>query len=310
MSVNRVIAVIVIITLTALAVCSWFIGARPALAEGTKVVVLGSDLTAEQQEAMKRQLGAQSGVRLISVSNAEERAYLGQYVPAEMIGQRAISSASVETLPAGSGITVQITNISWVTPEMYASALVTAGVKDARVVAAAPMPVSGTAALAGIVKAFESATGAGLATAAKNAAANELYQTGKLGEQIGDKNRATRFIIMTKQRVTQANTKDPGQIRTIIRDVAKQNNITLTDAQVTQLADLMAQIKSLNLNVSQLTSQLQSVRAQLDKVLGSLAETRSWIQRLIDAIRDLIARIAAIFQARTTAALRALRIIR
>lgn len=306
---RRIIAAAIIVTLVA-TIPLLLAGPHHAFAAGAKVVVLGSDLTAEQVDAMKRFLGVQAGVQTVSVTNAEERAYLGQYVPAEMIGQKAISSASVETLAAGSGISVQVSNITWVTPEMYASALVTAGVKDARVIAAAPLPVSGTAALTGILKAFESASGTGLPSSAKSVAANELYQTGQLGEQIGDKNKATRFIIMAKQQVSQAGTGDPTRIRAIITNVAKQNNITLTDAQIQQLTTLMTQIRSLNLSVSQLTTQLQNVRSQLDKVLGSLAQTRSWIQRLIDTIRNLIGRIAALFRAKTTAALRTLRIIK
>lgn len=309
-AVNRIVAAIVILALIMLAIGSWLAGARPANAAGTRVIVLGGDLTSDQQEAMRQLLNAPPGVRTLTVSNAEEHAYLGQYIPAELIGLRAVSSASVETLPVGSGIAVETHNITWVTPQMYASALATAGVRDARIIAAAPMPVSGTAALAGIIKAFEGATASGLSSAAKNAAARELYETGRLGEEIGDKNKATRFIIVTKQRVAGAGTSDPAAIRSIILDVARQNNINLTEAQVNQLTDLMVQIKSLNLNIAQLNSQLANVRAQLDKVLGSLGETRSWIQRLIDAIRELIARIAAIFRIRATSTLRALRIIR
>lgn len=308
--VNCIVATVVTFAFFTLAVGPWLAGTGTASAAGTRVIVLGDDLTTDQQEAMRQLLNAPLGVRTLTVSNGEERAYLGQYIPAELIGSRAISSASVETLPTGSGITVETHNITWVTPQMYASALATAGVRDARVIAAAPVPVSGTAALAGIIKAFEGATASGLSTAAKNAAARELYETGRLGEEIGDKNKATRFIILTKERVTEAGTNDPATIRRIIIDVAKQNNITLSDAQVNTLTDLMVQIKSLNLNISQLNAQLANVRAQLDKVLGSLGETRSWIQRLIDAIREVIARIVAIFRVRATAALRVLRIIR
>lgn len=308
--IDRLVALVVTSVLITLTLGHSLAGTALASAAGARVIVLGGDLSADQQQAMRQLLNAPLGVRTLTVSNDEERAYLGQYVPAELIGSRAISSASVEILASGSGITVETHNITWVTPQMYASALATAGVRDARVIAAAPLPVSGTAALAGIIKAFEGATASGLPAAAKNAAARELYETGRLGEQIGDKNRATRFIILTKQRVMEGGTKDPATIRRIIVDVARQNNITLSDAQINTLTDLMVQIKSLNLNLAQLNTQLASVRAQLDKVLGSLGETRSWIQRLIDTIRDLIARIAAIFRVRTTAALRALRIIR
>ena len=54
---------------------------------------------------------------------------------------------------------VTTSNITWCTPEMYISALATAGITDAKVVVAAPFEVSGTAALTGVYKAYEDMTG-------------------------------------------------------------------------------------------------------------------------------------------------------
>ncbi len=50
---------------------------------------------------------------------------------------------------------------------MYANALVTAGVENAEVDITAPFNVSGTAALTGVMKAFEKATGKQISTEAK-----------------------------------------------------------------------------------------------------------------------------------------------
>ncbi len=75
------------------------------------------------------------------------------------MGTRAISSVYVEKLPEGEGITVESKNITWVTNDMYRNAIVTAGIKDAKIIVAAPFEVSGTAALTGVMKAFEDLTG-------------------------------------------------------------------------------------------------------------------------------------------------------
>ena len=85
----------------------------------------------------------------------------------DKIGKRTISSAYVELLEKGEGIEVDTHNITWVTREMYANALVTAGVENAKVIAAAPFKVSGTGALTGIMKAFEAVTGKELDEEAK-----------------------------------------------------------------------------------------------------------------------------------------------
>ena len=49
-------------------------------------------------------------------------------------------------------------NINWVTDAMYTNALITAGVKDAEIQITAPFKVSGTAALTGLMKAYETAS--------------------------------------------------------------------------------------------------------------------------------------------------------
>ena len=67
----------------------------------------------------------------------------------DKIGERTISSAYVELLDKGEGIDVQTHNITWVTRNVC-QRLVTAGVENAKVIAAAPFKVSGTGALTGI----------------------------------------------------------------------------------------------------------------------------------------------------------------
>ena len=85
-------------------------------------------------------------------------------------------------MPQGSGLSVTVNNVSWCTPDMYRNAFTTAGITDARITVAAPFPVSGTAALAGIYKAYEDMTGQKLDTAVKDVGTQELTVTGTEGE--------------------------------------------------------------------------------------------------------------------------------
>ena len=122
--------------------------------------VLGADLSEDQIALVYQAFGVMRGsVIELKVTNAEERIYLQGYVDPSVIGTRAISSVYVELLSEGSNMDVTTSNITWCTPEMYISALATAGITDAKVVVAAPFAVSGTAALAGIYKAYEDMTG-------------------------------------------------------------------------------------------------------------------------------------------------------
>ena len=125
------------------------------VAAGDMIVTLGENLTTEQKNMLLSEMNVPNDVQTITVSNAEEHQYLGSYISKALIGTKAISSSSVTFEQAGSGLKVETKNINWVTEEMYINALATAGVKDASVYVTAPFSVSGTAALTGIIKAYE-----------------------------------------------------------------------------------------------------------------------------------------------------------
>ena len=122
-----------------------------------RVVSLGANLSEQQRKQILNLFDVREDeVKIIEVTNQEERAYLEGKISEEVIGKRAFSSAYVELLDDDEGISVETHNINWVTKEMYANAMVTAGAENARVIAAAPLrfPVP---ALTGIMKAFEEA---------------------------------------------------------------------------------------------------------------------------------------------------------
>lgn len=119
-------------------------------ADSASITCYGEDLTSEQYTLVLDLLEADPATdTLIPVTHEDEVSLLGDIVPAEKIGSRSLSSARVTLAQEGAGIAVTVYNIDWVTPQMYASALSTAGVQDAVIVVAAPVSVSGTAALAG-----------------------------------------------------------------------------------------------------------------------------------------------------------------
>src|SRR5699024_12798891 len=99
-------------------------------------------------------------VQITTVSNADEHKYLGDYIPAAQIGQNAISSAMIVIGEKGDGLSLQLNNINYITEQMYANALSTEGVKDAKLYITAPITVSGTVALTGIIQADEVKSGA------------------------------------------------------------------------------------------------------------------------------------------------------
>ncbi|MEN6461815.1 MAG: DUF1002 domain-containing protein [Syntrophomonas sp.] len=260
------------------------------------VISLGQDLSQSQQQEVISYFsknGTTTDARYITVSNAEERQYLKGVVDESVIGTRAISSAYVEIMESGQGINVKTHNITWVTPFMYANALTTAGIKDALVVVAAPFEVSGTAGLTGIIKAFETASGKKISENAKQTANQEVAETSKLGQKIG-KDKAETFIYEVKRQVIEKKTSDPQEIRRIIVDVSGKLNIKLTTDEIDRITALMQKINQLNINLGRVNEQLKTWRQDIEKVKGNTREAVGIVQQILNFLRSLIDRIAAV----------------
>jgi uncharacterized protein YpuA (DUF1002 family) len=265
----------------------------PVIAAYSRVISFGADLSREQRTMLATEFGvnlADKDVPAVDVTNTEERKYLSGLVPEDVIGNRAISSAMVEMLPAGNGIKVETRNITWVTKDMYANALATARVKDARVMVTAPFEVSGTAALTGIFKGVETATGTSLGDQSKKVANEELVRTGELGEQIG-KDKAAHLILLVKEQVVAQKVREPTEIRNIIINVANDLKITLTENQIDSILVLMEKINGLKLDVRDITGQLFNLKAEAEKTIAQKPELKSWFQRLLDIINRLVQQV-------------------
>lgn len=253
-------------------------------ADSSPVVTLGKDLDTKQRNQMLEIFNVkEKDVVIIEVNNEEERKYLEGIASEAQLGSKTISSAYVEILEENSGISVEVYNISWVTKEMYESALVTAGVKDAKIIAAAPFPVSGTGALTGIVKAFEEATGKEISEEQKKVANEEVFKTGELGEEIGQ-DKASELIRIVKEEIISKGIKNPEDIKNVIINIAGDQNINLEDEQIEMISQLMDKINSLDLDTEEIKNQLKNIGKKIEDVVKNSEEVRTLLQRILDAI--------------------------
>lgn len=257
------LAVVAATTLLALAQFTPLSGVARAAVDKV-VVTLGADLDSGQQQEMLGLFGVdRAETTVIDVTNAEERRYLEGSVPDEQLGTRAISSAYVHVKDDGSGIKVQTKHITYVTSRTYANALATAGVKDADVYAAAPFDVSGTAALTGVFKAFEEATGEQIPEASKEVATQELVDTADVGKQVGDADAIARLVEQVKLEIVKQGLDDPAAIREVVVRIAAELKITLTDAQIDQLVNMLVQVQSLHLDLGKLQQQMKDFQDKI-----------------------------------------------
>lgn len=272
----------------AAAVLALLMMTSPAAA-ATEVVTLGGDLNSSQRQEMLDLFGVKEGdVPVLQVTIDEERSYLQGLVPDSKIGSRSISSVYVRLKDDGSGIAVQTKNITYVTEQTYANALVTAGIADADIYAAAPFAVSGTAALTGVFKAFEEATGETIPQAAKEAATEELVDTADIGEEVGDPDAIAELVKQAKEEIISRGLDDEAAIREVLIRIALELNINLNEQQIDRLAKVLADIQKLDLDLDKIQGQLKdfqdSIGITSEEAAGIWANIKSLFQRVWDAI--------------------------
>lgn len=235
----------------------------PTMADAAKVVTLGADLSEAQKNTMMKYFKTDSSqVQIISVTNQDEHNYLGKYVPSEQIGTRTVSCAYVRPTQSG-GIKVRTANLNYVTCNMIATALSTAGVTNCEAVAACPMEVSGTGALTGVMMAYETASGKKLDSTKKDLATKEVVVTGNVGTQVGRDN-ATNIINQAKMQIIGDNIQSADEIYNIVNNIAVQNGITLTADELNAITELLKEIAQQRYDIQEMQKTLESIQKNLE----------------------------------------------
>ena len=252
--------------------------------------VIGANLDENQIAAVYQLFNVKRGdVKEMTVTNAEEREYLEGYVDESLIGTRSISCVYVELLAEGAGMDVTTSNITWCTPEMYISALATAGITDAKIVVAAPFEVSGTAALTGVYKAYEDLTGKKLDDLAKAVSTQELTITGELANEIGEMD-STSIVNDLKMMLDETAQMTDQEIREQIIQIAATYNVNLTDNQINQLISLCRSLEGLDADA--LKSRVEEVQNTLKKV----SDAKTQVIGFVDRVKKVVTSIKSFFE--------------
>ncbi|MGN0360150.1 MAG: DUF1002 domain-containing protein [Hominisplanchenecus sp.] len=253
-------------------------------------VALGADLNPSEREKVLGLLGVTEeelkGYDVITVTNADEHKYLDSYLDAGVIGSRALSSVMVVGKETGNGINVNTSNISYCTPGMYRNALITAGVEDADITVAGPFSISGTAALVGAIKAYETMTGEEVSEESLDAANNELVITGEIVESVGDADKVEELIALVKQEVAQGEISSREDIARLVDQAVEELEVQLTDEDREKIVGLMDKIEGLDLNVDAIKQQAQDLYEKLDRLDFQFDKESvgNFLTRIVDAI--------------------------
>ena len=257
------------------------------------VLALGADLSAEQKGVVLSEMGITeeeaASYQTVYITNDMEHQYLDSSLGASVVGQHALSSVLLIPQESGAGLSVETHNINYCTIAMYRNALLTAGGQDAKVIVAAPSQVSGTAALIGAVKAYEAYSGETVADDAFETATNELVLTGELMEEL-DSEQISDLIAYLKQKVAENGLDDPDKLEELVKQASKEMDMTLTDAQVSQVVDLLLKLGKLDIDAGKLVGQAKELYDKLDS-LGIELDTEkvgNFITRFVSSIWELI----------------------
>ena len=263
-------------------------------AAGDVIVTLGQDLTPADRKKVLDELNPPENATKIEVTNKEEHEYLGKYIPRYNIGTRALSSSSITIEKSGTGLTVNTHNIKTITDEMYLNALMTAGVKDAKVVVTAPFEVSGTAALTGLLKAYEVSSDKAIPEDVKQVANEELVTTSKLGNSIG-KDNASALIAKIKDDIAKNGVpKTTKEVEEKVNQAASDLNLNLTQEQKDQLISLFDKMKNINIDWKEVGSQIDKAKDKITKFIES-DEGKNLLQKIWDFFVSIWNAIVSIF---------------
>ena len=194
------------------------------------------------------------------------------------------------TTTAYANIIVTPQNITKITPDMYRNAATTLGIEHAKITVAAPIPVTGESALAGIYYSLEQ-NGAKVSDESKELAQEEL----KTLSQINDENSGKSNYDADKLNVAMTDIKtavaDKGnkltddQAKTIVQRTINNYNLNLSDTQINLLVNFALNLsKSSIIDSASFTSSLSSLKASIVSKAGN---TFSGINLNFDANQTL-----------------------
>ncbi|AIE60644.1 DUF1002 domain-containing protein [Bacillus methanolicus] len=263
---------------------------------GLPIVVYGESLSPAQKEEVRRLLGVNdtSKVKEITVTGKDLVTYINGDPHSNLY-----SSAKITRKEKGEGLIVkQITpeNITEVTNEMYANALLTAGIEDAVVEVASPVKVSGHSALVGIYKAYDNGEGTGLNKERTEVANEELSLATNLAKKDGlDQDKVSELLTEIKKEIAKQNPATKEDIEQIIDEKIKTLEIQLSPEDRQLLIDLFDKMRKLNINFDNVQSQLNDLTKDIQKRIEETVGDKGFLETVSNFFKELIDAIKSIF---------------
>lgn len=259
---------------------------------GVPIVVYGGNLSEAEKASVAESLTVEEEAEVEEIEVTGED--LVTYIKDGDARARMFSSAKITRTDEGEGLVIQIVtpeNITQVTAEMYANAMLTAGIENATVEVAAPKPVTGHSALVGIYKAYE-VNGEQLDPERTDVANDELEVATELAEDV-DEAKVSELLTEIKKQIAEQNPASREDVEQIVEEQLNKLEIELSPEDRQLLIDLMDRIRQLDIDFSKWSTQLEDLSKTIEDKIGDIvndegfwASVREFFRNLANTVRS------------------------
>lgn len=263
---------------------------------GLPVVVYGERLTDAQRQEVLDYLEVKdaSTVKEVEVTGQDNANYIGGNPDSNMY-----SSARITLENTGKGITINVItpeNITEVSSDMYANALITAGVEDATVDVVSPVKVSGHSALAGIYKVYD-VEGVVLDKERMELADEELGLATDLAEKEGmSQEKVSELLTEIKKAIADQNPATKEDVERIVKEQLDKLEISLSDADRELLINLFEKMRDLNIDFGKVKDQLEDIASTIKDKVDELGLDAGFWEKVGNFFKDLFNKLASLFE--------------
>lgn len=274
-----------------------------------EILSFGSSLNQREEAALRDYFGVSDEMEAIYVDNETAIKQLG-LAPDALDDYKGgwYSSAYVKLTDQG-GINVSSKNVSLVTNEMFANALITSGILNCEVIVSAPFMVTGESALAGILAGAEEIMGESLSEENKVVAKEEIDTTLEIADEIlnnpdneinssSDSSTVASGIINDIKQQVIKDSPNSTQIEQIIVNVTNNYGVELSEESTERIANLMEDVNKLDIDYKDIKETMKNIGDSISESLkeagvklkesGVLEKIGNWFVDLVRGIGEWI----------------------
>lgn len=264
---------------------------------GLPIVVYGAALSDSQIAEVRDLLGVKDTSKVTEITvTGEDLVY---YIDGDK-NSNMYSSAKITRKEKGEGLVInQVTpeNITEVTSEMYANALLTAGIEDAVVDVASPVKVSGHSALVGMYKAYDEGEGTELNQERTEVANEELTLATDLAKKEGlDEDKVSELLTEIKKEIAEQKPATKEELEQLIDEKLQTLNIQLSEEDRQLLIDLFEKMRNLNINFDNVQSQLEDLSKDIqNRIENAISENKGFLDTIANFFKSFIDSLKSLF---------------